>query len=109
MATKKTYTDKFKIAAVERVLKGEPAPDVTKSLGITTGMLYKWKKNYQAGAVSKRGKKTATRSNQVHDAIIFLTHAKRDIYSRLRESTLKEMDVAHMYTIMALNALEGKE
>ncbi len=47
MMKRQRYTDEFKLEAVRlMVMDGQSAPEVSKQLGVSPGLLYKWKKTH---------------------------------------------------------------
>ena len=44
MKTKKRYTDEFKAQAVELAELGKPVSEVAKDLGITSDLVYRWRR-----------------------------------------------------------------
>ena len=54
---RKGYSDEFKVRAVRRLEKGEPATQLAKALGINDSMLYNWSKKFGAakGKVPRKG------------------------------------------------------
>lgn len=43
-----------------------------------------------------------------HDAIIYLRHAEREIGEQLTSGRIKKLDSSQLYTLLALNSLQGK-
>lgn len=46
-------------------------------------------------------------SNSQHDAIIYLRHARKEIMKQMRQG--HELDSGHLYTLLALKALQQEE
>lgn len=51
-------------------------------------------------------KKSATKLNSHHDAIIFLRKAQREVIKQIAQGKIKQIDSVQLYTLLALNSLE---
>jgi len=68
------------------------------------------KKFYRRGmlaAISPEGAK-APRGHNHRDAIVFLRHGREDVVRRMKEGSLKSLDTAHLYMMLALATLTGE-
>lgn len=57
--------------------------------------------------IKRDASKTVVGTNY-HDAIIYLRHAEREIGKQMSSGTIKKLDSAQLYTLLALNSLQGK-
>lgn len=53
--------------------------------------------------------KVALDAAAVRAALIYLKHARRNMMAALHDGALDELDGAHLYALLALNTLQGKE
>lgn len=120
---KKSYSDEFKIDAVKQLIAGTvKRKELAAQLGVTAGMLYKWKTNFQNGAITKRrGIQLKNVPNDVttpkltlseplpinKEAIIYLQHAEREIMEQMRARGKTKLSQDQLYTLLALNCLRG--
>lgn len=71
------------------------------------------KKRFIATMAAKRKARLKGTSNTSsianhHDAVIYLRHAEREIGKQMKNGTIRRLDSAQLYTLLALNALQGK-
>ncbi len=51
--TRRKYDDAFKQQALQMIRLGQPVPAIAQSLGISEGLLYKWKQALRPSAVDE--------------------------------------------------------
>lgn len=91
----RTYTKEFKLEALELLKKsGKSAGQIERELGITPGLLVKWKARYQA--IAKRGE-----SGEIDLELTDVEAAKREI-KRLKRK-LAEVEEEREILKKALN------
>jgi transposase len=52
--TRKRYTEEFKAQAVELLQTGKPVSELAEELGISSDLLYSWRRSAQVGSVGMR-------------------------------------------------------
>lgn len=91
----RTYTKEFKLEALELLKKsGKSAGQIERELGITPGLLVKWKARYQA--IAKRGE-----SGEIDLELTDFAAAKREI--RRLKRKLAEVEEEREILKKALN------
>lgn len=61
----------------------------------------------QHGQTSHKNPKSVKETETHHDALIFLRKAQREIIKLIATGKIKQIDSVQLYTLLALNALEG--
>lgn len=83
--TRRSFPESFKREAVEQVLAGTPLRHVAQALGVTEGLLGKWKQQYlKAGADAFPGhhqRGEAAELKQLRDALARVT-LERDVLKK---------------------------
>lgn len=76
---------------------------------LSSSVIHGWRK--KAGELSTQKKVAPAQSSATSDvksAIVYLSHARNEINSALRKGVIRNMDKAHLYTLLALQALTGE-
>lgn len=108
MRPKKVYSEAFKRAAVSRLNAGEPARKLCKELKIVGSMLYGWRKKFDKIEQTKNAFSKGRRpASPVHDAIIYLRHARTAMIEQVVSGQSKLEDPAYLFALLALKSLEG--
>lgn len=103
---KKRYPDEYKQKVVEEFRAGATAKSLAAKHKIATSMVHYWAKKFGTPGGTRQPRVADPYSYK--DALVYLKHAKAHINASLKEGRLKEMDQAHLLTLLALQTLEGK-
>lgn len=112
------FPEKLKLAVVERLRKGEAPVLVAEKTGAPLNRVYAWgskmrkddkvaKKAARAGQPQRRDVVAGVDVTPVslRDAIGILRHAQTEMNSMLAKGTIKQLDRAHLLTLLALKEL----
>lgn len=116
---RKKHTDAFKSNAVMRVLRGETNGKVSSELGINTGLLSTWVKNYQATDQQRLARKknyyvpVAKRNMEADVEAKGASELKRSVMSSIQllrgiRPKCNNSDPIHLTAMLVLATLEGK-
>ena len=82
MKTRKRYTDEFKARAVELVELGKPVSDVAKDLGLTTDLVYRWRREIpqraQGGSAGQRAGGEVAEADELRALRRELAHLRKE-------------------------------
>lgn len=108
MKKRKGIPDEIKKKMVDEYRAGASGESLAEKYRLPKSMVYYWIS--KLGAARGKGN-TGARGANPHaskDALVYLKHAKVHINTALRDGRLKEMDQAHLLTLLALQTLEDK-
>jgi transposase len=82
MKTKKRYSDEFKAQAVELAALGKPVSDVAEDLGISTDLIYRWRRECpqraQGGSAGQRAVGEVAGADELRTLRRELSHLKME-------------------------------
>jgi UDP-2,3-diacylglucosamine pyrophosphatase LpxH len=95
--------------AAQRFINGDKAEDIAKQIGCHPTSIRQWANKLvkTSKVVARKGSKVRV-SHGVHDAIIYLRHARDAMKVVIVADPTRLEDPAYLFAMLALNVLEGR-
>lgn len=104
-STGRHFTAEEKAKALEMVDRGMTYKKAGEAVGSSGSSVANWDKERREGGIVPKDRSASAQVPK--DALVYLRHAKAEINKALRSGRIKEMDRAHLLTLLALDALEN--
>lgn len=101
---KRTDAEKIELVRLFQNKGSQSGAAFMKEHKLSNSIVYTWVKKFGGGKAGP----APTQTIDYKGVRIYLSHAKREMNQALVSGRLKELDPAHLYTLLALTVLEGK-